>query len=267
MNENPLGKTTRYISQYDPSQLYPIARKLNREKMGIEKPVFTGYDLWNVYELSWLSPSGKPEVRRGVLVYSSDSENIVESKSLKLYFNSLNMSVFESEEVARQTVEGDLKKILQTPFLKFYIFDYRKTTPIFEIPEDLVIDGLEISADTYHLDPGLLKTLDGKAEEELYTNLLKTNCPITGQPDWATVYVRYCGDKTAFLKYNISFREHGDYHEACCEKIFSDLFVTLEPEKLTVKCFFTRRGGIDINPCRFYGMEPDEDYFVRFWRQ
>jgi 7-cyano-7-deazaguanine reductase len=273
MSKNPLGKVTEYKSTYDKSLLFPISREQNRKRLGIEKVIFQGYDAWNSYEVSFLNKNGKPEVRRCSIVYSSDSQNIVESKSLKLYLNSFCMTSFEDEKDVLKIIKNDLKQVLKTDFLEVKFFDFTKSLKYFKIDKKLVIDDLDVEISKYNLDSELLKVNKDKNDKvyELYSNLLKTNCPITGQPDWATVYVKYKSDfkldESSFLKYLVSFRNHNDYHESCCETIFRDVFEIVKPEVLVVKCFFTRRGGIDINPCRFYGEIPDNKYYLHFWRQ
>lgn len=273
MNDNPLGKATEYKASYDASLLFPIPRAVARDQIGIEASLFCGHDIWNCHELGWLNARGKPLVRRLRLVYSADSRCIVESKSLKLYLGSFLMSRFADEAEVQATIERDLAAILDARQLLVALVDWPE--PIRQDPIDPsgLIDDLDVACDRYDLDASLLVAEDSAelVEQRLVSNLLKTNCPITNQPDWATVSIRYRGkktlDKAALLKYLVSYREHGDYHEVCCENIFSDLLTALEPEMLAVKCFFTRRGGIDINPCRFYGMAPDSDFDERYWRQ
>lgn len=270
MENNPLGQKTTYKPHYDSSLLFPIARSLNRKKNNIDERLLCGYDIWNGYELSWLSKSGKPEVRRIQIVYSAHSEFMVESKSLKLYLGSFIMTVMENEAQVIDTIGKDLSAALKTD-VDVKLFknsgDFAYTT----MPSSCCIDDLPCECTVYNPDSQLLKAGKNAAEEMCFSDLLKTNCPITGQPDWATVQIGYKGsftlDKTSLLRYLVSYREHGDYHEACCEQIFKALYEVLRPEYLWVKCFFTRRGGIDINPCRFFGMTPDNDFSTHLWRQ
>lgn len=271
MKNNPLGKTISFKSQYDPELLFPIPRDINRKQSGITEPVFKGYDIWNCYEFSWLNLKGKPEVRRVTLTYSAFSNCIVESKSLKLYLGSFSMTPFKSEEEVKEVIATDLKKVLGTEDLILEFYDWSHPLKYTAIPSEAVIDDLDIEVDIYNQDSSLLVKEEGRTSEILISNLLKSDCPITTQPDWATVIIRYESDfainKESLLKYIISYRLHADYHEACCEKIFYDLFNLLRPEKLMVKCMYTRRGGIDIAPCRFYGEEPDNLRTEHYWRQ
>lgn len=273
MNLNPLGKKTEYKPFYDPSLLYPISRKINRESNHIDSSKFDGYDIWNCYELSWLNKNGKPEVGRVRIVYPSSSGCIVESKSLKLYLGSFIMSVFGGKDEVAAVIKKDLSFILQAGFVFVDIFDYKDKCTVVDMPDCLLIDNIDVVCRDYKINKNLLvfSKSNGMVCKKVYSNLLKTNCPITGQPDWATVYIEYRGDifvsDDSLLKYIVSYREHGDYHEACCEKIFTDLYNGLNPVELVVKCFFTRRGGIDINPCRFFGKLPDGIYSEKYWRQ
>lgn len=273
MNNNPLGQATDYKTSYDASLLFPIPRAVAREQIGIDASRFCGHDIWNCHELGWLNAKGKPLVRRLRLVYSADSRCIVESKSLKLYLGSFLMTRFAQEAEVLATIERDLAAVLGASQLVVTLLDWPELIRQDPIDRASLIDDLDVACERYDLDTSLLASASSAepVEERLVSNLLKTNCPITNQPDWATVTIRYRGrrvlDRAALLKYLVSYREHGDYHEVCCENIFSDLLAELEPEALAVKCFFTRRGGIDINPCRFYGMAPESDYDERYWRQ
>lgn len=271
--DNPLGKKTSYYPYYNPGVLFPISREVNRREADINEKSFVGYDLWNGYEFSWLSPSGKPEVRRIRIVYPADSKYMVESKSLKLYLGSFVMTVFEKESAVVNTICKDLAAVLQIPHLEVTLFPFNSPVSYAVMPKGILLDELECECRKYEVDSSLLQaeSVPSTVEEMFYSNLLKTNCPITGQPDWATVFLFYRGqlkiDRKSLLQYFVSYREHGDYHEACCECIFCDLFRLLKPEQLIVKCFFTRRGGIDINPCRFFGVGTDKEYDLHFWRQ
>ncbi|HBD96259.1 MAG: hypothetical protein A2015_08180 [Spirochaetes bacterium GWF1_31_7] len=273
MKSNPLGNKTEYKPYYDKSLLFPIKRDVNRANAQIDSTVFTGYDIWNCYELSYLNRNGVPQVRKCRIVYPSDSVCIVESKSLKLYLGSFIMTQFDGDESVQKIIQTDLQEILLSSFVKVELFDYIATGVIYPIPSNQLLDNLDVVCDVYTVDSSLLscKKHEESAVYSHWTNLLKTNCPITGQPDWATVQIEYKGVfeviPQSLLKYIISYREHGDYHETCCEKIFTDLFTILNPEYLFVKCFFTRRGGIDINPCRFYGIGSDGIFNEKHWRQ
>lgn len=277
MSENPLGKDIPYRFRLNPDVLFPIAREQNRAALGLTGREFYGYDIWNAYELSWLNPRGKPEIRILRLIYSADSPFIVESKSFKLYLNGFAMTPFKSEEDVRRQIEGDLTQRLQSSFLKVEL--YAADTPAYAprpVREALLLDTLDITTDAYTPDPELLqlapesKRLHGQAIER-FSNLFKANCPITGQPDWASLYVKYKADRplqdASLLRYIISYRDHAGFHESCCEQIFRDLNAVLMPDVLIVKCFFTRRGGIDINPIRSKGECVKPGKIFRLFRQ
>ena len=270
MENNPLGQKTVYNPHYDSSLIFPIPRSVNRLKNNIDCSLFSGYDIWNGYEMSWLSKSGKPEVRRIQIVYPASSEFMVESKSLKLYLGSFIMTVMDDEKRVIDTITGDLSKALKTE-VSVKLFKCDDKCEFTVLPQSLCIDDLPCECNVYSPDSSLLNVTQTATEEVCHSHLLKTNCPITGQPDWASVQIGYKGDfsldKTSLLRYLVSYREHGDYHEACCEQIFKAIYDVLKPEYLWVKCFFTRRGGIDINPCRFFGMLPDNDFSTHLWRQ
>ena len=270
MENNPLGQKTVYNPHYDSSLIFPIPRNVNRVKNNIDETLFDGYDIWNGYELSWLAKSGKPEVRRIQIIYSATSEFMVESKSLKLYLGSFIMTEMDSEEKVIEIITKDLSAALKTSVeVKLFKCDEKYDFTTFDTAQ--CIDYLPCECNVYSPDSSLLNVTQAATEEVCHSHLLKTNCPITGQPDWATVQIGYKGrfsiDKTSLLRYLVSYREHGDYHEACCEQIFKALYEVLRPEYLWVKCFFTRRGGIDINPCRFFGISPDRDFSTHLWRQ
>jgi 7-cyano-7-deazaguanine reductase len=270
---NPLGMNSKYIEKYDKTLLFPVKRTLAREKMSIDDSFFTGYDIWNSYEVSWLNQNGKPEVGILRLIYPSASENIVESKSLKLYLNSFNMTKFLDRELLLKTIKEDLDELLKTD-CKLQMFNSAVDAfKCIEIGESSLIDHLDIDTFTYTPDASLLVVEKGITDEcEIFSNLLKTNCPVTGQPDWGTLHIKYVSEshilEDSLLKYIVSYRNAQDFHEACCEKIFNDIYKVLNPQKLFVKCYYTRRGGIDINPLRFVGYKPtDFDFFSKVWRQ
>jgi 7-cyano-7-deazaguanine reductase len=272
MSKNPLGKKTFYKNLYNPALLFPIPRKKQRKTNSIDSIGFNGYDIWNIYELSWLNNNGKPEVRKALINYSCNSENIVESKSLKLYLNSFNMSKFKNQNDVIDIIKKDLNKILKSEFLDVILFSYNENIKYNNISNKILLDNLNFSTNVYNLDSNLLLTKKSKKTIiERYSNLLKTNCPITNQPDWATVYIKYKSDliidDLSLIKYIVSFRDHSDFHESCCEKIFFDIYSLINPDFLVVKCFFNRRGGIEINPVRFSGIKIKMDYNYHYWRQ
>jgi 7-cyano-7-deazaguanine reductase len=254
-----LGKTTDYVSQYDPTILYPVPRKLNRDDLGLDpaQPLpFYGEDIWHGYELSWLNTKGKPQVALARFCFAFDSVNIVESKSFKLYLNSFNQSKFDSFEQVKAILQKDLaataKGEVSVELFTPEQIDYFTPTAL---PGDC-IDYCDITVDDYEFSTHWLKDGFGSNEqvdETLHSHLLKSNCLITNQPDWASVVIHYNGRKIsheALLRYLISFREHSEFHEQCVERIFTDLWHILTPKKLTVVAYYTRRGGLDINPLR-----------------
>ena len=253
----PLGKPTEYKSDYDPGLLCPVPRQLKRSELGFgaELP-FAGVDLWNAYELSWLTPGGKPVVAMGEFRFACSSLNLVESKSFKLYLNSFNQTRFENFAQVARLMKADLGAAaageVEVRLLAPEEFSSRQ---IVALPGDC-LDGQELTIDNYSLDPQILVGAADPARpvtETLHSHLLKSNCLVTSQPDWGSVMIRYQGgqiDREALLRYLISFRQHNEFHEQCVERIFSDLLRACRPDKLTVYARYTRRGGLDINPFR-----------------
>lgn len=275
MTENPLGKKTIYKATYDPSLLFKIPRESERAANNVKPSIFSGYDAWTCYELSWLNQKGRPEARIALITYPSDTKFIVESKSLKLYLNTYIMTRFDDEKAVSDRIKSDLEKLLETSKVTVVIKRSGDIHKFSSIPEHLLLDNLDITIDTYQTDEKLLKTIHERAlDKEHYSNLLKSNCPITGQPDWATIYIKYCAEisikESSLLRYIVSYREHGGYHESCCEKIFTDIHALIKPSQLIVKCFYTRRGGIDINPVRYTVGAVDKSHDINalhYWRQ
>jgi 7-cyano-7-deazaguanine reductase len=256
---SPLGKPTEYRATYAPDLLYPIPRQLKRDELGLDSAAlpFVGEDLWNAYELSWLNPKGKPVVAVGTLRVPADSPNLIESKSLKLYFNSLNQTVFADTDAVAAALGADLSAAAGAPVA--VALQSLGSRPVARIayPEGVLLDDLDIACVAYQPAPQLLAALDGPVvEETLYSHLLKSNCLVTGQPDWAMVVIRYRGrplDRAGLLRYIVSFREHNEFHEQCVERIFRDINRRCRPEALAVHARYTRRGGLDINPFRSSG--------------
>ncbi|MEZ5463222.1 NADPH-dependent 7-cyano-7-deazaguanine reductase QueF [Dokdonella sp.] len=255
VHDSPLGKTAAGSAVYDPALLFPIPRAGGREALGIGNVLpFDGVDFWNAYELSWLDARGKPCVAIGELRVPCTTPNLIESKSLKLYFNSFNQHRCDSPEKFRQTLARDLSAAagaavgvrLQDP-------DTVESGMLRSLGGEC-IDALEISVDNYGPpNAGYLTTGETQTEEILVSHLLKSNCPVTGQPDWASVQIAYAGakmDREGLLRYLVSFRNHDDFHEQCVERMFVDLLERCRPQWLTVQARYTRRGGIDINPWR-----------------
>jgi len=265
---NPLGITVPHSQRYHPGHLYPIPRLEGRSELGLEKPLpFNGADIWNAYEISWLNDLGRPEVALGRFTFPCECENLIESKSLKLYLNSLNLECFESVAAVQSTIAGDLSAKARGPVAVDIILPKHFDTITLGVPPGQCLDNLGIEVPSYQLDPSTLSTLPENAEETLYSNLLRTNCPVTGQPDWGTVVIRYRGpqiDPAGLLRYIVSYREHTGFHENCVERIFCDILDRCNPEELFVQAQFTRRGGLDINPWRAnYDVVPDSVRYVR----
>ena len=257
----PLGKDVAYPTAYDASLLYPIARSGARQQIGIAaRPLpFVGWDLWNAYELSWLTPQGMPRVAMLRIMVDCESPNIIESKSLKLYLNSFNQTVFTSADVMLDIVRTDLSLATGAPVSIHLIPTEHFTDIQIKEFEGINLDDQSLVIDCYEPNAALLKcspTQSNTAEtvtEALYSRLLKSNCPVTSQPDWACISVSYTGhkiDHASLLKYIISFRMHNGFHEQCVETIFADIMSRCQPERLSVYARYTRRGGLDINPWR-----------------
>jgi 7-cyano-7-deazaguanine reductase len=253
--DNPLGNKTHYTDQYDASLLFPIARTESRDKLGLSDDLpFRGNDRWTAYEISWLDPSGKPQVRMAEFSLSSDSPNIIESKSFKLYLNSLNQTVFDDDRKVKSILAVDLSAAAGAPVaVNLLPLHYAKGFLIAE-PIGTYLDDLEVQISHYQPRPEVLTvSKDKRVNEVVYSHLLKTNCPVTDQPDWATVFIEYAGleiDHKSLLEYIISFRGHQDFHENSVERLFCDLQQYCQPESIAVYARYTRRGGLDINPLR-----------------
>jgi 7-cyano-7-deazaguanine reductase len=258
MSEILLGKQVKYKDSYDNSLLFPIKRSLNRNKIITQSELpFNGYDLWNCYEVSWLNQKGKPEVRIVHFIVSADSEYLIESKSIKLYLNSFNNTKFTSEIEVSDIIQSDLSHAAGLAVEVFLNkLAYYKSQPL-GLFDGVLLDEIDVEVSDYQVNSDLLKMdLDPVGEfveETLYSNLLKSNCLVTGQPDWASVQIKYTGRKinhSSLLKYLISYRNHNGFHEDCIEHIFIDILEKCKPQELTVYAKYTRRGGVDINPFR-----------------
>jgi 7-cyano-7-deazaguanine reductase len=248
-----LGKNVKYVSNYDGSILQKIPRSLNRDKLDLND--FHGFDIWHCYEVSWINSKGKPEVRIARIIIPASSPYIVESKSLKLYFCSLHQTRFTSEQDVKNIVKKDLDNLLETSvILEFYSIQDLHDTKIM-VFEGKLLDELDVNINTYDPDPEILLCDPSKeiVSEKLVSNLFKSNCLVTNQPDFASIQISYTGIKInheSLLQYLISFRDHSGFHEHCVENIFSDIMLKCSPENLVVYAKFTRRGGIDISPAR-----------------
>jgi 7-cyano-7-deazaguanine reductase len=248
-----LGKQVTYSPEYDPTILYSIPRLLQREKLNFDGCVsFTGVDIWNCYEFSYLNKYGKPEVLILEIYIDALSTNIVESKSMKLYLGSFQNSKFDTITEVVNILERDLIQVVEG---KVQI-GYKNLDEDFLIqrPAAKLIDNLDIECTEYEVNSNLLAKLDEEiVSESLYSNLLKSNCLVTGQPDWGSIIIEYHGFKiveSSLLKYLVSYRNHSEFHEHCIERIYCDIMDKCQSSKLTVYGRYTRRGGIDINPYR-----------------
>jgi len=270
----PLGQQTEYISEYTPSLLFPISREQSRSGLSIQSGSlpFAGVDIWTGYEVSWLDAQGKPHVAVAEFSFPCDSDAIVESKSFKLYLNSFNQTRFESLQDVVKVLETDLSRAAGGAVLVQVMPLTQHQGHHLAIGHFAAenIDHLAVEISEYRPNAELLSV--GQPErivlETLCSDLLKTNCPVTGQPDWGSVYIRYKGpaiERESLLKYIVSFREHQDFHEHCVERMFMDLQSRCQPQELTVYARYTRRGGLDINPFRTNCGESPMD--VRLVRQ
>lgn len=253
---SPLGKASTYQTQYDPSLLFAIPRQDKRDELGLSGALpFFGVDIWNAYELSWLNMRGKPQVAMAKLVVPADSPNIIESKSFKLYLNSFNQTRLGGTEALLELLRADLSAGFGAPaHITLTLPDEFAQVAMGEL-DGILLDRLDIEVTDYVPDPSLLQAEPGAVavEETLVSHLLKSNCLVTGQPDWASVQIHYVGapiDQASLLQYLIGFREHNEFHEQCVERIYMDILRQCKPIKLAVYARYTRRGGLDINPWR-----------------
>ncbi|ADO96220.1 TPA: NADPH-dependent 7-cyano-7-deazaguanine reductase QueF [Haemophilus influenzae] len=252
-----LGQKTEYASQYDRTLLQPVPRALNRDGLGItqNQPFTIGADIWTAYEISWLNEKGLPQVAIADIYLDYQSQNLIESKSFKLYLNSFNQSKFTDFNAVQQTMQRDLIECAQgdvkVRLNPVAVYDAQKIEHL----QGDCIDEQDIEITSYEFNANWLKDCvsDEIVEEKLVSHLLKSNCLITNQPDWGTLHIHYVGKKInqeKLLRYVVSFRQHNEFHEQCVERIFCDLMHYAKPEKLTVYARYTRRGGLDINPFR-----------------
>jgi 7-cyano-7-deazaguanine reductase len=266
--QSQLGKASAYADEYDASLLFPIARAGKREEIGVAAQApFFGADMWTAYELSWLNLRGKPQVALAQVVVPCETPNIIESKSFKLYLNSFNNSRFADAAEVLALLRRDLSEAAwrgavlpatasAPPSLgvKLLLPDLFDREPLQEL-DGLNLDRLDVECTRYTPAPDLLKADADEApvSEVLTSHLLKSNCLVTGQPDWGSVQISYTGpqiDQEGLLQYLVSFRNHNEFHEQCVERIFMDIWRRCKPAKLAVFARYTRRGGLDINPFR-----------------
>ena len=258
-----LGQSTSYPKTYAPDMLYPIPRALGRANLALPADALSiGMDWWQVFEMSWLNSQGISQVAMARLAIPATSDYIVESKSLKLYFNSLNFTEFDNQQAVKATVEKDLSACLKTD-VTFEIFEVNiaNSLPISAPQGDCIDNALDIIgkkiAIVSDVNPSSLTVANHGASNSqlqiLHSHLLRSNCPVTNQPDWGTLEIQIDSqaiDRAGLLEYILSFRQHNGFHEQCVEQIFSDLTQAFAPKTLMVRAWYTRRGGIDINPCR-----------------
>ena len=260
--KSTLGKAVAYADQYDAALLYPISRAPKREEIGVPATLpFLGADLWTAYELSWLNERGKPQVALAHVTVPCETPNIIESKSFKLYLNSYNNTKFADADAVQARMRADLSEAVWrgsgktgtvgVRLLAPELFDQQ---PIHEL-DGVNLDRLEVECTRYTPAPELLVAAAGDqpVTETLTSNLLKSNCLVTGQPDWGSIQIAYSGpqiDQAGLLKYIVSFRNHNEFHEQCVERIYMDIMARCKPARLMVYARYTRRGGLDINPWR-----------------
>jgi len=254
--QSELGQVSSSDACYNPDRLFAIPRIAKRKEIGVDTNnlPFYGFDCWNHYEVSWLNEKGKPCVAIAEIIYDCATPCLIESKSLKLYFNSFNNTTFKDMDEVKQTVERDLSKRLDGT-VTVRILSLRETELAIIHPTlaGECIDDLDVTCNDYLVKPDYLFVEENRVDETLYSDLLKSNCLVTNQPDWGSVQITYTGtqiNREGLLKYLVSFRNHNEFHEQCIERIFVDIMSRCKPEKLTVYGRYTRRGGLDINPYR-----------------
>jgi 7-cyano-7-deazaguanine reductase len=253
LSKSPLGKNSEYVTQYDAGLLCAIPRALSWKQYGYDSSPYCGVDIWNAYEISWLNSNGLPQVTLGEFIIPLSSPNLIESKSFKLYLNSFNQTKLENMDNLVETLETDLSGCAGEA-VKVKLVPVINKQGLLNEPEGKCLDDLDIKIDVYNRDASLLRVENSTVQDEkLYSHLLKTNCPVTGQPDWGSIFIEYTGkiiEQSSLLKYIVSYREECDFHEHCVENIFLDILKICEPTELTVYARYLRRGGLDINPYR-----------------
>ncbi len=255
LHQAPLGKETQYPDQYDPTLLFPIPRAIGRSQLALQPlPQWYGADIWNAYELSWLNPKGKPQVAMARFIFDAAAPNIIESKSFKLYLNSFNQTRLDSTEQLLAHLQQDLtaasEAAVSIALIEPADFEHQTIQNL----DGTLIDELDVAPRQYEPDAHLLQcNPETVVHETLVSNLLKSNCPVTRQPDWASLQISYEGpaiNHASLLEYIISYRNHDGFHEQCVEQVFCDILKHCQPAKLLVYARYTRRGGLDINPWR-----------------
>ncbi|OGT63566.1 MAG: NADPH-dependent 7-cyano-7-deazaguanine reductase QueF [Gammaproteobacteria bacterium RIFCSPHIGHO2_12_FULL_45_12] len=270
--QSELGKKAEYDPHYNPDKLFSISRKGKRDEIGVPDNLpFFGFDLWNHYEVSWLNEKGKPVVALAEISYGCETPCIIESKSMKLYFNSFNHTNFKDKGAVQAIVKKDIEERVGGAVSV-------KIIPLSDLADDKFfvgfngecLDKLDVECSSYMVEPSLLKYEEELVDETLFSNLLKSNCLVTNQPDWGSVQISYKGKKInreGLLRYIVSFRNHNEFHEQCIERMFMDIMKHCHPEALTVYGRYTRRGGIDINPWRSTKHIPQNLQNARLYRQ
>ena len=274
-------QTNNYPTEYSPETLYPIERRLGRTAIGWDdERLAVGVDWWQAFEMSWLNEQGISQVAMARLSIPASSPYIIESKSLKLYFNSLNFTEFASWQAVEQLIATDLSHCLQTEVqVELFALDDETSSLSVTRPDGVCIDNALADSSSKvtlseHPDATLLRVANTNAinqdePDHFYSHLLRSNCPVTNQPDWGTLSVSITTDKAidkaSMLRYILSFRQHNGFHEQCVEQVFADLSEYYDPSALMVRAWYTRRGGIDINPCRVSDMSllPQPSRLVR----
>jgi 7-cyano-7-deazaguanine reductase len=274
LDDSSLGRTVTYPTQYDPSLLFPIGRAAARAELGLDpaSPPFQGEDIWNAYELSWLNARGKPQVALARFIIPAASPCIVESKSFKLYLNSFNQTRLSGPQELRERLLADVGKAAGCPIEAELILPGQFSAQCLRELDSESLDGLDVDVTDYLPAPQWLSADAAAApvHEVLASRLLKSNCPVTGQPDWACVRIEYRGapiDRSGLLRYIVSFRNHSGFHEQCVERMFTDILARCRPQALSVYARYTRRGGLDINPWRATPGMPAPDRTLRTARQ
>ena len=266
----PLGKETGYPHKYAPEALYPIPRADGRDSLGLRGDLpFSGVDIWNAWELTWLGDGGLPAVATAEILVPADSPCIVESKSLKLYMSSFSMSQFASSVKVAETITRDLRVCtgsrVQVNVLPVVSTEARRVSRL----AGTCLDSLAVTCSNWDVDANLLQAdSDTIVEEDLHTHLLRSLCPVTSQPDIGSLQISYRGpkiDRASLLRYVVSYRQHNDFHESCVERMFVDLLSRCAPAKLSIHARYQRRGGIDINP--FRSNTHERPLNLRLWRQ
>jgi 7-cyano-7-deazaguanine reductase len=261
----PLGRETDYPQNYAPDVLFPIARGESREPLGLAGPLpFSGTDIWNAWELTWLGPGRLPKVATAEIRVPAESPNLVESKSLKLYLGSYAMSEFDDDAAVCAAIGTDLSAVTGA------VVDVALNADVAVVePDGTCIDNADAECTATDVDASLLAADDGEIVDEcLHTHLLRSLCPVTNQPDLGSLIVCYAGpriDPAALLRYIVSFRLHQDFHEACVERMFVDILERCRPTRLSIHGRYQRRGGIDINP--FRSSQDERPANTRLWRQ